>query len=495
MVDIAAALALTRLGLGARPEEWAQVARDPEAWTTAAIGVRDAALIREATLPDAATSYRMQLEYRNRRREAAAAAFGARPGSRPRPPSPAVPPVASADDLAGARAADVPPERALDFVAGGAMLLGPEIVARTAAALDAPYPFAERWALFWANHFTVSAGKAASLALAGPFEREAIRPHIWDSFATLLRHAATHQGMLAWLDQSGSIGPNSVFGQRRERGLNENLAREILELHTLGVNGGYNQADVTEFAKALTGWTVIAPRLQDGLKRFGINAAIGEARFLDPLHEPGSRVILGKTYAQAGEMQSRAILDDLARHPSTAQFIARKLARHFSSDDPPAALVSRLAQDFSATRGDLASLAKTLLASPEIRNRTQMKFKQPYEFLVSSLRAAGIRGAELRLPELRRSFDLLGQPALRAPGPRGWPDEAAAWAGPDAVIRRVEFAEILADRIGGRIAPMKFLEDALRPLAGDRLRQAVAGTESARQAIVLVLMSPEFQRR
>lgn len=477
MAEIAAAIALTRFGLGARPEEWAKISGDPKAYLRATIGNGEAALIRGAGLPSAVDAFRAQTEYREARREAKTAE-----------PLPVLPIQAT-----GIR--DVPPERALAFARKGADLLGSEVIARTRAGVDTPFPFAERWALFWANHFTVGAVKAASLGLAGPFEREAIRPRIWGKFAAMLRAASTHQGMLAYLDQAGSIGPNSAFGQRRERGLNENLAREILELHTLGVAGGFSQADVTEFARALTGWIIVAPRVVAGLERLGITATLGETLFLEAAHEPGTRVILGKTYPQAGAAQSLAVLDDLARHPATARFIAEKLARHFSADTPPEALVARLERSFRATDGDLAALARTLIDSPEAWAPAQLKFKQPYEFLISSLRAAGSAGALLQLPELRRAFELLGQPPLRAASPKGWPDEAAAWAGPDAVLKRVEYSQFLANRVADGTAPMVFLEQALGPLAPAKLRQAVAQAQSASQAIALVLMSPEFQRR
>ncbi|MGH8722406.1 MAG: DUF1800 domain-containing protein, partial [Burkholderiales bacterium] len=220
---------------------------------------------------------------------------------------------------------------------------------RTLAAIRATTPLIERLVHFWSNHFTVSvAGKPILALLAGAFEREAIRPHVTGRFQDMLRAAVSHPAMLLYLDNVTSFGPNSRGGRARDKGLNENLAREILELHTLGVDGGYTQADVQEFAKILTGWSVGRPK----------SAEAGRFRFHGIVHEPGDKRLLGKRYREDGMAEGEAALADLARHPSTARFIARKFARHFIADQPPAAAVDRLAAVFRDRDGDLGELAR-----------------------------------------------------------------------------------------------------------------------------------------
>ena len=218
--------------------------------------------------------------------------------------------------------------------------------------------FGERLAMFWANHFAISAAKGPHVrVIAGAFEREAIRPHVFGRFADMLLAVETHPAMLFFLDNQQSFGPNSVAGQNRKRGLNENLAREILELHTLGVNGGYTQDDVTSLARIITGWTVVG--------REGRLGPPGTFAFFANAHEPGDQRLLGKTYVDAGFEQGRAALMDLARHPATATHVAVKLARHFISDDPPKALIDKLATTFKATEGDLAAVSTALVEAEE----------------------------------------------------------------------------------------------------------------------------------
>lgn len=364
--------------------------------------------------------------------------------------------------------------------------------ARLQAALQTDTPLVERLVHFWANHFAVSVDKLVALGLAGAFEADAIRPHVLGRFEDLLLAAVRHPAMLLYLDQAQSIGPNSPAGlraaarQARPRGLNENLAREILELHTLGVRSGYTQDDVTELARALTGWTLAG----DGPD----SAAPAGFRFVPALHEPGPRTVLGRTYADTGEPQARAILRDLATAPATAQHIATRLARHFVADDPPPALVQRLAERFLHTGGDLAQLVRVLVEAPEAWQPGPGKFKSPWDWGVSALRGLGRR--ELPAQQALNLMNQLGQPVWRPGSPAGYADMAAAWASPDGLMRRVEAAQRLAGRAGPEwdartLAPRLLPGGAL----GEATAQALARADSAATALALLLVSPEFLRR
>src|SRR5262249_1887157 len=216
-----------------------------------------------------------------------------------------------------------------------AQLVQNEAKVRIEAAVAAEIGFAARLVWFWSNHFCVSADKI--LSMAGAYEREAIRPHVLGRFADMLTAVESHPAMLVYLDNGVSMGANSVAGINRDKSLNENLAREILELHTLGARTGYSQGDVTRFANVLTGWTWIA---------FGVPNRGGEFVFVKRLHEPGEQTVIGKSYPDTGVDQGRAVLADLARHPATARHIARKLARHFVADEPPPSLVDKLTKSF-----------------------------------------------------------------------------------------------------------------------------------------------------
>ena len=245
--------------------------------------------------------------------------------------------------------------------------------ARTTSALQTATPFVERLVHFWSNHFAVSVDKLLIVGLAGSFEADAIRPHVLGRFEDPLLAVVRHPAMLLYLDQAQSTGPGSMMGSRG-RGLNENLAREILELHTLGVRSGYTQEDVKEFARALTGWTLPG----DGGTSGGTTGG-ATFRFVPALHEPGTRTVLGKTYSDAGEAQARSVIHDLVAAPATALHVARKLARHFVADDPPQALVQRLAETFARTGGDLASVYRELIASPDAWQLAAAKFKSPWD--------------------------------------------------------------------------------------------------------------------
>ncbi len=346
-------------------------------------------------------------------------------------------------------------------------------------------PVYERWVMFWANHFSVAATKGSTLGLVAPFEREAIRPHSTAPFATLLRAATLHPGMLLYLDNAQSIGPRSRAGVRREKGLNENLARELLELHTLGVNGGYTQADVTELARLLTGWTVA----RDG--DTGPDGSV--TRFNPALHEHGPKRVLGKTYREGPEAAD-ALFADLTVHPSTARFIATKLARHFVSDTPPPALVDVVAERFRATRGDLLSVAEALFGHDLAwQSANPAKFKRPEELLLSAHRV-------LKLPMVQTERSVvaltdMGQAVGRAPSPAGWPDRAEDWLAPEALWKRVEWAGRFASDNAGLADARQLASLSLGRDLGTETQQQIERAESGAQALALLLASPEFQRR
>lgn len=343
-----------------------------------------------------------------------------------------------------------------------------------------PTPVYERWAMFWCNHFSVAATKGTMLGMVPPHEREAIRLNLGGRFRDLLRAATLHPAMLLYLDNAQSIGPGSRAGLRRVRGLNENLARELLELHTVGVHGGYTQADVTELARLLTGWTLV----RDGDGRVEFNPA---------WHEPGPKTVLGRRYPEGPEAVE-ALFDDLARHPATARFVATKLVRHFVTDEPPAALVDAVARRYTATEGELGAVA-TALFSHDLawQADTRPKFKRPEELVLSAHRL-------LKLPvgqpeRIARALAEMGQDVGRAPSPQGWPDREDDWLAPDALWKRVQWGAALAAQHADLADARPLAALAFGPDLGADTRQQIERADSGRQALALLLASPEFQRR
>lgn len=361
-----------------------------------------------------------------------------------------------------------------------------EALARLQRATLVECGFTERLVVFWSNHFCISASKGELARIwAGAFEREAIRPHVLGRFADMLKAVEQHPAMLFFLDNQQSLGPDSRAGQNRKRGLNENLAREIMELHTLGVGGGYTQGDVTSLARIITGWTFAGRQGQLGTP--------GSFVFNANAHQPGPQTLLGKTYEPAGLAQGEAALADIARHPSTANFIATKLVRHFVADDPPPALVARLRDVFVRTDGDLKALATALVDSDEAWKAPLTKMRSPYDFLVASGRLLA------RVPEdpggYLNNLNLLGQPLWSPGGPNGFPDTSAAWAAPEGIKLRLDIAAQMGARLGNNIDPLDLLEFAAADAASIETRKTIERAESRQQALALLLMSPEMQRR
>ena len=335
-------IATNRFGLGARPGEAAAAASDPRGWLKRQLEDSAASRPTAPGLRSADAALREFIAWREQR---------------------------EAELKAGRPGTGSPRSEAAR-----------EIEARTAFALTTGHGFRERLVRFWSNHFTVSTTKPQVAVVAGAFEREAIRPHVTGRFADLLIAAQTHQAMLLYLDNALSVGPRSPAGRRSGRGLNENQAREVLELHTVGVDGGYGQKDVIELAKAMTGWSVSGPR---------DSAPDGETWFDGRRHEPGTRTVLGKRHADSGSRQALDILADLAGRPQTARFVATKLARHFIADEPPVAAVARLERAFVDSGGHLKVVCAALVEVEEAWLPEQRKFKSPDEFFVSALRGLG----------------------------------------------------------------------------------------------------------
>jgi uncharacterized protein (DUF1800 family) len=371
--------------------------------------------------------------------------------------------------------------------------------ARVTSALTTNAPFIERLVHFWANHFAVSIEKPPVAILAGSFENEAIRPHVLGRFEDMLVAAERHPAMQIFLDQARSVGPDSPAAARaamrnpdNKRGLNENLAREIMELHTLGVRSGYTQADVTEFARALTGWSLGA-MTANAAGNPNDPTPPGAFVFRPRLHEPGVRTVMGKQYAQTDEAQPLAVLHDLANSPATAHHIAEKLARHFVADTPPPALVDRLARVFSDTGGDLPSVYRALADAPEAWPSAPAKFKTPWDWTVSSLR--GLGRIDLQGVRAAPLLTQLGQQVWRPGSPAGYDDIAASWAAPDALVRRVELAQRFAARAGDRLDARTLGPQLLPGALSDATASAVSRAESAPTALALLLVSPDFLRR
>lgn len=367
---------------------------------------------------------------------------------------------------------------------------------------------------FWFNHFNVDAKKGTTRFLLTEYEREAIRPHVLGHFRELLGATAKSPAMLFYLDNWMSADPNglhldqmrpmarrmferrqpqarqagqaAVPAKRRPTGLNENYGRELLELHTLGVDGGYTQHDVTEVARAFTGWSIEQPRQGGGF------------RFAPALHDNGKKVVLGhRIAAGGGARDGEQVLDILAAHPATARFISTKLARRFVSDTPPTALVDRMAATFMKTDGDLGAVMTVLLTSPEFLSPPDdaSKVKTPYEFVVSALRATG---ADIRNgTPLVRSLEQLGMPLYQCQPPTGYADSAEAWVNTGALVQRMNLALSLAsgEVRGVRLASPPRADALLQGQVSDATRATIAKAPSEPQALALALGAPEFQRR
>lgn len=482
--ETAAAIALTRLGLGARAGEIDRVRPDPKGWALAQIRP-DGAPQPSGGFPSSNQRMNELLDYQDMDRGA--------PGAQNAPRTQGTQPATGESDpdaqarLMARRAARRKLAESRDA----------EFLARAQLGTATDHGFAERWALFWSNAITVSSTKFNAGIFIGQYEREAIRPHVFGKFEDMALAAEQHPAMLFYLDQVRSIGPDSqVGGRRRNVGLNENLAREMMELHTVGADSGYGQADVTQLAQALTGWSVPMARdlATDGRRQAGNALERGPNGFVfrPDVHEPGERVVMGKTYPPTGLAQGQAILRDLAQHPATATRLARSIAAHFVADDPPLALVARLERTWMASGGDLAEVARSLVEADETWSPQPTKVKTPYEFIVSTHRALGTRPD--RLPALRSALTDMGQPMFEPPSPEGWPDAAADWAGPNALVKRLNWAKRTGEmaQVGD---PTALADGALGARLTAPTRLAVSRAESRAEALTLFLMSPEFQRR
>ncbi len=363
-------------------------------------------------------------------------------------------------------------------------------VARVLQRAFGAHPFFERLSAFWADNFTTSARGLALVMLVPTHEPEAIRPHVAGRFADLLKAAVLHPAMLAYLDQSASVGPNSPAGKRRDRGLNENLAREVLELHTLGADGPYSQKDVTEFAELLTG--------------FMVNVGTGERIFRPRVAEPGAETVLGRSYGggQASPSDAEAFLEDLAVHPGTARHLSHKLAAHFIADAPPADMVARMEQEWLRTKGELTAVYAAMLDHPAAWSDDRAKIRQPVEIIAAALRATGAKPDDLD-PDRRQlqtgvigGLSRLNQPMFRAPGPDGWPEDAAAWITPQGLAARLDWATKMGRVFAERgLDPRRYAINALGALADDELRFLVGAAAEKWEGFALALASPAFNRR
>ncbi len=481
-----AATAVRRFGLGPKPGDIARIAADPRGYVLAALANPAAARIQDSPELEASPAVFAALE-EARIEQAIMKAFGQN-GTAASSQSATVPANGSATPGALPMMVEAPPKAAPASQLAGKVrreALRDETFARINRAVATDTPFLERLVYFWSNHFCVSVTKGQVRALAGSFEREAIRPHVLGKFSDMLTAVEHHPAMLIFLDNQQSIGPNSPAGIGRDRGLNENLAREILELHTLGVDGGYSQADVTSFARIITGWTF-------GQGEMVTAADQGRFIFTPNRHEPGAFAVMGKTYEQPGRAAGEAVLKDLAHHPATARNIARKFARHFVSDNPPPALIAALEKSFRDSGGDLAALTRALVSAPEAWDRAPAKIVPPFDYAVSL-----VRGFSLQTPpqEINRLAAVLGQPLWQVSSPKGWPDDDNAWMGPSPIRERLRIAEWVAKSVPGTSDPRLVLADLAGPGVGELTKQAVARAETREQAFELMIMSPDFLRR
>lgn len=464
------AIAANRFGLGARPSDARQIGTDAPGWLKAQLDAAVAIKHNVGRPPGSAVTLKQATELRLARQQ-----------------------------LQRRQAAsDVPLEIDPDMLREYAQFIArryrDEVGRRSTQAITTDQPFVERLLHFWANHFAISVDKQPLAALPVQYEDEAIRPHLTGNFRDLLMAVEKHPAMLLYLDNQASLGPNSTAARAarrrrgRELGLNENLAREILELHTLGVHGGYDQHDVTELAKVITGWSIGGDQ---GRLRGG--GAPGEFHFRPLMHEPGAKTVLGRRYTESGLEEGEQVLSDLAAHPSTARHLATKLARHFVADEPPPRLVERLAAIYLDNDAELLPVYEALIDAEESWQAPLAKYKTPQDFVISTYRA--LEHTPDNPQQLIGIMTQLGQRPLAPGSPAGWPDTAAHWDGGDALLKRIEWATIIGQAAGKQIDPRALAGALLGPIASAASLASIRRAESGAQGLTLLLAAPEFQRR
>jgi uncharacterized protein (DUF1800 family) len=488
-------LALTRFGYGPHGDgDVAIAAADPRGFLKAELLQPGIALLSGAGMPATPAALQVlfadqaQKKAEKERLEKEMAAKAAATANAPPPVQTSQMAMARADGVPDAnmmQPATAPPKPAAP-PSPEQVIFRAEALARLRRTIEARSGIVERLVALWSNHFCISANKSGfGRVTAGAFEREAIRPFVLGRFVDMLKAVESHPAMLHFLDNAQSIGPNSRAGQHGKRGLNENLAREIMELHTLGVHGGYSQADVTSLAHILTGWTSVGAEGREGEP--------GTFIFNANAHEPGAHSLLGKLYPEGGFDQGETALEDLARQPATASFVVGKFVRHFIADEPQAGLVADLVKIFRATDGDLKALTVALIESDAAWSAPMAKMRSPYEFLIAINRGLG------HVPDdpgqILGPLNTMGTPLWAPPGPNGYPDTVAAWAAPEGMKLRLDFAADLASKLKDPPNPSDLLEALCGPAASAETRQAVARAESKPQGLALLFMSPEFQRR
>ena len=368
-----------------------------------------------------------------------------------------------------------------------------ELSTMLSARISSDTPYVERLVAFWSNHLCVSVTDSRRVAaLAGHYERTVIRPHVLGNFTDMVMASARHPAMLFYLDNAQSIGPASGAARRRgrggrARGLNENYARELMELHTVGVDGGYGQQDVEQLARILTGWTTtgVGPGSRS-------DEPLGFI-FRPFVHEPGAKTVLGQRYQPDGVREGEQVIRDLCAHPSTASFVASKLVRHFVADSPPPRAVEEVAAVFRDTSGDLAAVALALIELEEAWSPDSKKFRTPQDWFVAVFRAFRAQKAPEPMAQLLRQL----RHAPWAPAsPKGYGDTEREWADPDSLMNRAELARSLARRWGrGGLDPRRLL-DVVDVAPSDPLRKMLEDREiPAPERLALAVSGPAFQWR
>jgi uncharacterized protein (DUF1800 family) len=364
---------------------------------------------------------------------------------------------------------------------GSTLALTEQIILQS---IQTDQPLQARLLDFFSNHFSVSASNLNMRVIAPTLEVEAIAPHLHGYFSDMLVSVTQHPAMIYYLNNENSIGPNSKIGLRqKQRGLNENLGREILELHTLGVNAGYLQKDVEALSKGLTGWSI------GGKNK---NQTVG-FMFKPNAHEPAEKTLLGIKYPEANSKSPQQAIDmlrNLAQHEKTASHLSYKLAKHFIADQPPKKLVQAMTASWIRSKGHIPSVMKVLIEHPESWSTCAQKFKTPREYLVSVCRACQLNRTK---PGLIKTLEILGQTPYSSGSPSGFSDSANDWASASSILNRIEWAEHIAEQVKG--SPTEVAKIALGHLLHADTEKKIAQAESKRQGLAMLFMSPEFLRR